>query len=241
MCQLRRKLLMFDYTVGKLVEWDTNSDLKFLNTERINESLSKFTSIGFMKLLYFICLQSVNEKNNLISNKQANGMEITDSDKIDLFSLFDNFVALPKGPAEDDVYSHRTTLLSYRYEDKHYKVNTGYIDSFKFSYPDVKPQDFEDKKNNINIEILYNQIASADEQKREEEISLATFKDILDKAIDKLKIVFAHKNISLTNFEYLVELSHKLPLWNHYIRCANNKYSLTEEELTKEAVLFQSM
>lgn len=62
MCQLRRKLLMFDYTVGKLVEWDTNSDLKFLNTERINESLSNFTSIGFMKLLYFICLQSVNEK-----------------------------------------------------------------------------------------------------------------------------------------------------------------------------------
>lgn len=240
MCQLRRKLLMFDYTVGKLVEWDTNSDLEFLNTEKINNSLSNFTSIGFMKLLYFICLQSVNEKNNLISNKQANGMEITDSDKIDLFCLFDNFVALPKGPAEDDVYSHRTTLLSYRYEDKHYKVNTGYIDSFKFSYPDVKPEDFENKKNNI-IKILYDQIAFADKKKREEEVPLTTFKDILDKAIDKLKVVFAHKNISLTNFEYLVELSHKLPLWNHYIRCDNNKYSLTEEELSKEAALFQSM
>lgn len=231
---------MFDYTVGKLVEWDTNSDLEFLNTEKINNSLSNFTSIGFMKLLYFICLQSVNEKNNLISNKQANGMEITDSDKIDLFCLFDNFVALPKGPAEDDVYSHRTTLLSYRYEDKHYKVNTGYIDSFKFSYPDVKPEDFENKKNNI-IKILYDQIAFADKKKREEEVPLTTFKDILDKAIDKLKVVFAHKNISLTNFEYLVELSHKLPLWNHYIRCDNNKYSLTEEELSKEAALFQSM
>lgn len=240
MCQLRRKLLMFDYTVGKLVEWDTNSELNILTADSINESLQKFTSIGFMKLLYFICLQSVNERINLISYKQTNNIKVMDNDKIDLFRLFDNFVALPKGPAEDDVYSHRSTLLSYRYEDKYYKVNTGYIDSFKFSYPDVKQQDFENKEN-TNLKILLQQISLADAKKKEEEISLATFKDIIDKTIGKLKIVFAHKKISLTDFDYLVDLSHKLPLWNHYIRCANNKYSLTEEELSKEATLFQSM
>lgn len=236
MCKLRRKLLMFDYTVGKLVEWETKSDLTILNEKNINESLSKFTSVGFMKLLYFICLQSVNEKNSLIKTKQENGIEINDDDNIDLFKLFDNFVALPKGPAEDDVYSHRSALLSYRYVDKHLQVNTGYIDSFKFSYPAVKLLDFEEKKSGLKI--LEEQIEEADRHHNGDETPLSKFKDIIDRAIGKLKVIFADKQISLTNFDYLVELTHRLPLWNYYIRCANNKYCLSEEELNKEAALF---
>lgn len=243
MCKLRRKLLLFDYTVGKLVEWETKSDLDILSIENINESLSKFTSVGFMKLLYFICLQSVNEKNILIKRKQENGIEINDDDKLDLFKLFDNFVALPKGPAEDDVYSHRSTLLSYRYVDaiKRLQVTTEYIDSFKFSYPDVKPQEYEGK-NFLNISnILKKQLEEADKRKKSDEIPLSKFLEIVDKAIEKLKVVFAEKKISLLDFSLLVELTHKLPLWNYYISCENNNYSPTEEELNKEAACFLSM
>lgn len=259
MCKLRRKLLLFDYTVGKLVEWETKSDLKFLSDENINNSLSNFTSVGFMKLLYFICLQSVHERNVLIERKLKNRIQIDEKDNLDLFKIFDNFVALPKGPAEDDVYSHRSTLLSYRYDDmtKHLKVNTKYMDIFKFSYPGVKPQDYEEKN---KVDILKEQIelsdnpkdkketpaslegrntdGEMDSSKKKKETPLSDFVMVLDKAIDQLKLVFAEKNISLTNSDYLVELTHNLPLWNYYIRCENNKYSLNEEELKKEADLF---
>lgn len=237
MCKLRRKLLLFDYTVGKLVEWETKSDLKILSDENINNSLKNFTSVGFMKLLYFICLQSVHEKYALIDRKQKNDCEIDEKDNLDLFKIFDNFVALPKGPAEDDVYSHRSTLLSYRYDDmtKHLKVNTKYMDIFKFSYPGVKPQDYEEKN---KVDILKEQIELSDKPKKKEERPLSEFIEIVDKSIDQLKLVFAQKNISLTNSDYLVDLTHKLPLWNFYIRCENNKYCLNEEELKKEADLF---
>lgn len=259
MCKLRRKLLLFDYTVGKLVEWETKSDLKILSDENINNSLTNFTSVGFMKLLYFICLQSVHEKYAMIDRKQKNDCTIDEKDNLDLFKIFDNFVALPKGPAEDDVYSHRSTLLSYRYDDmtKHLKVNTKYMDIFKFSYPGVKPQDYEEKN---KVDILKEQIelsdnpkdkketpaslegrntdGEMDSSKKKKETPLSDFVMVLDKAIDQLKLVFAEKNISLTNSDYLVELTHNLPLWNYYIRCENNKYCLNEEELKKEADLF---
>lgn len=240
MCKLRRKLLLFDYTVGKLVEWETKSDLKILSDENINNSLKNFTSVGFMKLLYFICLQSVHERNVLIERKLKNRIQIDEKDNLDLFKIFDNFVALPKGPAEDDVYSYRSTLLSYRYDDmtKRLKVNTKYMDIFKFSYPGVNQQDY--KKKNI-VEILKEQIELSDNPKNKEERPLSEFIEIVDKSIDQLKLVFAEKNISLTNSDYLVELTHNLPLWNYYIRCENNKYSLNEEELKKEADLFLAM
>lgn len=240
MCKLRRKLLMFDYTVGKLVEWDTNRKLEDLSIDNINKSLANFSSVRLMKLLYFICLQSVIEKGELLESRTENGKEITLYDRLDLFDLFDNFVALPMGPAEDDVYSNRTSLLRYRYneETKRLQITGKYLEDLKFIYKGISAECYKDFKTN---EILDDFISKADAEKDDDEVELSVFIRKLDKAIENLKVTFSHKNIFFDCVQMLIDLTHKLPLWNYYIRSENSKYSLTEEEKQKEAINFAAM
>lgn len=93
MCLLRKKLLLFDYTIGKLIEWDRE-----VNKRKAEESLLNFSNTRLMKCIYAICLMSVE------GSKQ---LEDT------IFKIFDDFVAYPKGPLEEEIYTNRSSLIRY--------------------------------------------------------------------------------------------------------------------------------
>lgn len=121
MCKKRTKVLLFDYLLQKLLEWERE-----LNPEKKDdELLQNFSTVRLMKLLYFVCVQSVPESNSNNNTVDQN-----------LFSIFDNYIALNRGPVEKDVYENRYFLPNFsfdgdRFKSKEQKEEMDGLESYK--------------------------------------------------------------------------------------------------------------
>lgn len=115
MCKLRRKLLLFDHTIAKLVEWEKQNNPTLSTTE----CLSRFSGTRLMKCLYSLCLVTIPDREDIDET---------------LFSVFDNFVAYVHGPVESDAYNNREFLLRYTYADGRMWENQDYKFEFEYNY-----------------------------------------------------------------------------------------------------------
>ncbi len=101
------------------------------NWSQVNYVLRDFNVTRAMKLLYFTCLISVDEKNNKSPN---------------LFNTFDNFLAYPNGPVEEDVYSNCSLLFTFRK-----KAGEDYLETLQSRPEDMSQIEelrFDEYKNN---------------------------------------------------------------------------------------------
>lgn len=98
MCNFRKKKELFQYFVRKVVGrfLDINEDFQL----KI-EVPEDFTNTKFMKLLYCLCLESYGE----------------DTPSMELFDVFNNMKAYPRGPLEVDIYNSLSTIDGLKYED----------------------------------------------------------------------------------------------------------------------------
>lgn len=213
MCLLRKKLLLFDYTIGKLVEWqkqekEREGDAMF-STQKCLEGL---TGVRLMKLLYFICLKSVKE--------EVENIEDT------LFGIFKNYLAYEHGPVEVDAYNNRSSLLRYKFEDRTLKESHEYRNSFEYEF-------------NLNQEEFYRLNNNADKALDEliEKEKITRYKKMIDESILSLQKSGNYLNgqsFILTETEDLVSLSHDLKLWDEANKSngklsVDNIFSLKEE------------
>lgn len=178
MCLVKNKLLIYDYLVGKLVDWD--SEVQSCSKER---SLFNLTNVKLMKCLYAVCLMSVKDKKRLEDT---------------LFGLFDKFYAYPKGPVEFETYNNKSILLRYDlgYDESSKRLYLKKCDNFRteqlimFQLLDdksVKPDD-----DTLNKEINKNH--------------LAEYAEMVDQSIVVLRKAKAFPK--LNDVEALVELTH---------------------------------
>lgn len=128
MCQLRKKIEVFDYTLHQLVEWDM---AEYGRTK--SESLANFSNVRLMKCIYGISLLSVGHPN--VDNKT-------------LFDIFDHFLAFPRGPVEIEAYSNFSLLIRFglHYDaenNKSYLIpNSEYKNEFTVTYPRLQADKF---------------------------------------------------------------------------------------------------
>lgn len=110
-CSLNKKLTLFDHIISECIKWEkeiTNTG----DENNTNDILKSFNSTKFMKLLYFICLASVNPDK---------------PEEYNLFYTFDHFFAYKNGPVEVNVYQNRENPFNYLYDhvkDQYYFMNT---------------------------------------------------------------------------------------------------------------------
>lgn len=90
MCLLAKKQIVYDYMIGKIAKWQSQSGA---DEDLI---LSKLTSTALMKYQFIINVLSVS----------------TDS-RNSLFDLYGNYQAFPHGPVEIDTYYNRNILVRY--------------------------------------------------------------------------------------------------------------------------------
>lgn len=98
MCKAERKLEAFRYILTRFVAHQrvltpASSDVEVFNS---------FSNKRLMKLLYLLCLESV----------PYEGL-----DEIGLFKVFDNMIAYPYGPVEQDVYDGLWLIKGVEYKD----------------------------------------------------------------------------------------------------------------------------
>lgn len=90
MCLLAKKQIVYDYMIGKIAKWQSQS-----GTDE-DLILSKLTSTALMKYQFIINVLSVNPDS-----------------RISLFDLYGNYQAFPHGPVEIDTYYNRNILVRY--------------------------------------------------------------------------------------------------------------------------------
>lgn len=101
MCKANRKLEAFRYVLTKFVAYQmkltsASSDKPMTR----DETLSSFSNKRLMKLLYLLCLESISIE-----------------DEKGLFETFNNMIAYPNGPVEQDVYDGLGLIKGAKYED----------------------------------------------------------------------------------------------------------------------------
>lgn len=231
MCKLRRKLLLFDYIIGKLIEWQAylkygglGGDVAFTNLSayQINECLTTFSGVRLMKMLYLICLKSV-------------GDEIKNIDET-LFGVFDNYIAMPKGPVEDSAYSNRSVLLRYEFYNGVLKLSETYPEHFIFNYPDINKTDFN--TDDIHKTHIFNLEMKNPANNGAGEIPLTTYKKLIDQSVAELREM---GNLPFENVNKLIDITHKLPLWNRFFNTEDRRFVLVLEDLHEEKNCFQAL
>lgn len=230
MCKLRRKLLLFDYIISRLVEWQAcleygrPATTRFcdLSKEEINACLKSFSGVRLMKMLYLICLNSVNEQTQNIQNT--------------LFGLFDNYVAMPKGPVEDAVYSNRSVLLRFEFSNGVLKLNETYPEHFIFNYPDIDKRRF-DEDGLYKLAIFDEEIRNL-HNNHEGETTLGEYKEYIDTSIQALR---EKRDLPFQNVNKLIDITHKMLLWNKFFNTEDRRFVLTLEDLKKEKDSFKNL
>jgi uncharacterized phage-associated protein len=97
------KLELFEYTLFKLLEWFKGSKGKEITVQDFNKKYKdNFVTIKIMKLHFFVCAMSVEEKPCL--EKTFTG---------DLLDVFDNFHAMRYGHVELDMYNVITEMKRF--------------------------------------------------------------------------------------------------------------------------------
>lgn len=97
MCKANRKLEAFRYILTKFV--GRQKELTPASSDM--EVFSSFSNKRLMKLLYLLCLESVS----------------SDCSDVGLFNIFDNMIAYPNGPVEQDVYDGLRMISGVRCQD----------------------------------------------------------------------------------------------------------------------------
>lgn len=100
---IENKLLAFEYTIKKLIEW-----YKSLVPNEETNVLSKLSKLKLFKLHFFVA--AVNST--------------SDSSTDDLLNLFNKFYALPYGPVEGYIYDHLNELQFYSIFNDHVEVKS---------------------------------------------------------------------------------------------------------------------
>nr|DAF19469.1 MAG TPA: hypothetical protein [Caudoviricetes sp.] len=229
MCRLRRKLLLFDYIIGKLVEWQAKRDFVQLSVNETNEILSTFKGKRLMKLVYFICLEDT-----LLVKENNDDFSVEDT----LFGTFDNHVAMPAGPAENTLYSNRSILFRFDFSTGELRVANSFTDQIKYNYSGVTEDDYataldNDRRKNL----LHNQLVSLDNNNRNE-INLLRLTEKIDNSIEALKKL---NQFPFDDTEKLVNITHSLPLWNKFIREENKAFNLNNQNLSEEVSKFRNI
>ncbi len=171
---LRNKLDTFSYMIGRFIDWEEEIRKEKEEKETSPEEiLEGFSQTRLMKLLYFTCLASFENKKGF-----------------DLFRIFNNFEAYPRGPVEVDMYSNRSELTNFKY-------NGFYLE---------KLSDNEAVKISIDIAV----------------------KISIDRAINFLKQ--KKDSFNMLDTDFLVELSHKLPLWSMAYFSTSNQLNIKNIE-----------
>lgn len=102
MCKANRKLEAFRYILTKFVAHQMKlasaSSDKSMSRE---DAIRSFSNKRLMKLLYLLCLESVP----------------SDCSNVGLFEIFDNMIAYPNGPVEQDVYDGLGLIKGVKYEN----------------------------------------------------------------------------------------------------------------------------
>jgi len=227
MCKLRRKLLLFDYIIEKLVDWQAQIEWQKQYNElkrvQINEILGTLSGKRLMKLLYFICLSSVHED--------------TQRTQDSLFGIFDRYIAMENGPVEDSVYHNRGILLRYTF-DNELKLSDKYQEHFKFNYPDVDENAYN-KADIYRVDILNEQLQNPKNNKEIDETNLTLYAKMVDKSIEHLR---NKKTFPFEDKELLIQMTHELPLWNKYINKNDTCIQLDNiEELKYERHCFDEL
>lgn len=227
MCKLRRKLLLFDYIVEKLVDWQAQKNLEKhyneLTCVQIDEILATLSGKRLMKLLYFICLSSIHND--------------TQKSQESLFGIFDKYIAMENGPVEDSVYHNRGILLRYTFDNK-LKLSDKYQEHFKFNYPEVDENAYN-KSDIYRINILREQLENSRNNKESKETNLMKYAEMVDKSIQYLQ---TKTTFPFENKELLIQLTHELPLWNKYINKNDTCIQLDNiEELKYERYCFDKL
>ncbi|GHU71625.1 hypothetical protein FACS189413_13580 [Bacteroidia bacterium] len=114
MCQLTKKLALFNYMIDKWAELQARKDnptMQVITFKAKNAAIQKFSTTRFMKLAYFTCLESARGENN--SYKSDN-----------LFKYFNNWIAYDNGPVEQTIYDHKGQMLTIsKNENFEYKTD----------------------------------------------------------------------------------------------------------------------
>lgn len=222
MCVLRRKLLLFDYLIGKLVEWQARNDFSKLSMDDIDKILKTMSGTRLMKLLYIISIVNINDSINSLDET--------------LFGVFDDYVAMKNGPVEDFLYHNRSILLRFSFYSGELKTSNSYHEHFKFNYPEVD-RDIYESDTYHHERILADQLNSPRNNHEGIETPLNYYKDIIDNNIQYLKDL--GDAFPFEDVEKLIEITHRLPLWNQYINKEDKHYKLNIDDLQSESIVFK--
>jgi hypothetical protein len=109
MCQLTKKLALFNYMIDKWTEQQARKDDPTIekgqdvSLEKKKATIQKFSTTRFMKLAYFTCLESAR-----IESQKETGINIDNT----LFKYLDNWIAYSNGPVEQTIYNHKEQMLT---------------------------------------------------------------------------------------------------------------------------------
>ncbi len=232
MCLLRRKLIVFDYVIGKLVDWDRN-----VNGRTEQESLKLLSNIRLMKGLYSICVGSIrpaldmgggtidltNQLEQTVTVVPLQPMQIPQTGRLGntLFDLYNNFRAYPRGPVEADAYGNLSSLIRYTlYDDVEAR------DSYLIPNDDYKTEF------GINYPTLDRTLLKVDKQQAIEDIiqkeGVEWARDKVDEAVALL--MNASEFPSLNDKDRLIQLTH-LGLWEDAYHNKSDKKLDTNDAL----------
>ena len=136
MCKANRKLEAFRYILTKFV--GRQKELTPASSD--GEIFSSFSNKRLMKLLYLLCLESV---------------PFDDSDEKGLFEIFDNMIAYPNGPVEQDVYDGLELIPEVKYENgKLVNLSVEYSGSIEPRYREMVNDAFKKLVQHIDEKIF---------------------------------------------------------------------------------------
>lgn len=102
MCKAKRKLEAFYYILTKFVARQKKITSASSDESKFREQIiDSFSNKRLMKLLYLLCLESIP----------------SDFTGIGLFDIFDNMIAYPNGPVEQDVYDGLELIPDVQYNE----------------------------------------------------------------------------------------------------------------------------
>lgn len=211
MCDVRKKLILANAVIEKYKKWQIDE-----RKVKEEDALNGFSTTLLMKLLYLSCLYTMKDTTE---NTYRNTP----------FGVLDRWVALPNGPAEEDVYTiigfQPMPTISYKFEN---------VDGNKYS----KINENYDGQHIEEVQRYY-EVQSTDLDVLSAKYDLTDKKAQIEHGFDALINVFGNRiNVSIEKsddtIKYLSKITH-LILWNSARNrndkklTTNNIYSLQDE------------
>ena len=224
MCDVRRKLILTNVVIEKYRKWQ----------EEVNEISEIYVYKGFsttllMKLLYLSCLFSIKGTQEKTYRKTP-------------FGVLDKWIALPNGPAEDDVYSAigyqpmPTVVYDLSQEDgckySKFEIDKKNLEKIKAYY---RVGDNDIAIDNVLDDLV--KIFKLEEYRLQIEGGFDTLVERIKEVDENKKIDVSTQEKNNCTIDYLSNLTH-LILWNAALnrdekRLATNNIYLLKDEYGK--------